>query len=115
MDSEVDYEELVAEKLAEKTAKIERLREQLAEARAEIDRLRDVITDMECSCLPHARPGDGECQRCAALRGGEGEKDEALECPGFRQNTRGGAALDQCHHCGNRRDQHLDGEGDDAS
>lgn len=26
------------------------------------------IADMECSCLPYAKPNDGECDGCRAMR-----------------------------------------------
>lgn len=40
-------------------------REQVLEA--EIARLREALGRMQCTCLPHAKPHDGMCDRCMAL------------------------------------------------
>ena len=41
--------------------------------KAEVERLRAAIRRMECTCLPHAKPYDGMCERCMALTKPEGE------------------------------------------
>lgn len=39
----------------------------LSEREARIRELEDGLRAVECSCLPHAKPHDGMCQRCFAL------------------------------------------------
>lgn len=31
--------------------------------------LHTALSEMQCTCLPHALPGDGMCSRCLALKG----------------------------------------------
>ena len=49
-------------------------REQSEQSGAEVERLRAAIRGMECTCLPHAKPYDGMCERCMALTKPEGER-----------------------------------------
>ncbi len=43
----------------------------LVRKHAEIARLKSAIMDMECTCLPGAKPYDGMCPRCMALENTE--------------------------------------------
>lgn len=48
----------------------------IAELEKELGNARDLVADMECSCLPYAKPGDGMCERCMFFKDsidGEGE------------------------------------------
>ena len=40
--------------------KVERLRQRVTE-------LVSAVSEMDCTCLPHAKPNDGMCPRCMAL------------------------------------------------
>lgn len=43
----------------------------------QVQALRGLVVDMECNCLPHAKPGDGMCPRCEALA----EADKIMAAP----------------------------------
>jgi hypothetical protein len=44
--------------------KIKRLEARVAELEAKLNNAEALVVDMECSCLPYAKPSDGMCERC---------------------------------------------------
>lgn len=55
-------------------ARVAELEKRIAKLEKSLDSAKAMVADMECSCLPHAKPSDGMCERCMFFFGFDEEE-----------------------------------------